>query len=57
MAILNGILKKLNGSAGSLTFKQVNGQTVIHMQNIWKVESTAYLTLTLQMPVELLPML
>ena len=27
MAILNGILKKLNGSAGSLTFKQVNGQT------------------------------
>ena len=22
MAILNGILKKLNGSAGSLTFKQ-----------------------------------
>ena len=29
MAILNGILKKLNGSAGSLTFKQVNGQTVV----------------------------
>ena len=29
MAILDGILKKLNGSAGSLTFKQVNGQTVV----------------------------
>ena len=29
MAILNGILKKLNGSAGSLTFKQVGGQTVV----------------------------
>ena len=29
MAVLNGILKKLNGSAGSLTFKQVNGQTVV----------------------------
>lgn len=29
MAILNGILRKLNGSAGSLTFKQVNGQTVV----------------------------
>ena len=29
MAILNGILKKLNGSAGSLTFKQVNGQTIV----------------------------
>ena len=29
MAILNGILKRLNGSAGSLTFKQVNGQTVV----------------------------
>ena len=29
MEILNGILKKLNGSAGSLTFKQVNGQTVV----------------------------
>ena len=29
MAILNGILKKLNGSASSLTFKQVNGQTIV----------------------------
>ena len=29
MAILNGILKKLNGSAGILTLKQVNGQTVV----------------------------
>ena len=29
MAILNGILKKLNGSAGSLTFKQYAGQTVV----------------------------
>ena len=29
MAILSGILSKLNGSAGSLTFKQVNGQTVV----------------------------
>ena len=29
MAILNGILSKLNGSAGSLTFKQVNGKTVV----------------------------
>ena len=29
MATLEGILKKLKGSAGSLTFKQVNGQTVV----------------------------
>ena len=29
MAILNGILSKLNGSAGSLTFKQVDGKTVV----------------------------
>ena len=29
MAFLNGILSKLNGSAGSLTFKQVNGKTVV----------------------------
>ena len=29
MAILNGILKKLNGSAGSLTFKQMGGKTVV----------------------------
>ena len=29
MATLEGIPKKLKGSAGSLTFKQVNGQTVV----------------------------
>ena len=29
MAILNGILKKINSSADSITFKQVNGQTVV----------------------------
>ena len=29
MAILNGIISKLNGSAGQLTFKRVNGQTVV----------------------------
>ena len=29
MAILNGIIKKLNGSAGQLTFKQVKGQTIV----------------------------
>ena len=29
MAILNGILKKLNGSAGQLTFKTVNGRTIV----------------------------
>ena len=29
MATLNGIWKKLKGSVGSLTFKQVNGQTVV----------------------------
>lgn len=29
MAILNGILKKLNGSAGSLTFKQMGSKTVV----------------------------
>lgn len=29
MAILNGIIKKMSGSAGQLTFKTVNGQTVV----------------------------
>ena len=29
MAILKGILSKLNGSAGSLTFKQVDGKIVV----------------------------
>ena len=29
MAILNGILKHLNGSAGQLTFKTVNGRTIV----------------------------
>ena len=29
MAFLKGILSKLNGSAGSLTFKQVNGKTLV----------------------------
>lgn len=29
MAILNGIISKLNGSAGNLTFKHLNGQTVV----------------------------
>lgn len=29
MAILNGLLRKLNGSAGQLTFKTVKGQTIV----------------------------
>lgn len=29
MAILKGIISKMNGSAGSLTFKQTGGQTVV----------------------------
>lgn len=29
MAILKGLIRKLNGSAGDFTFKQVNGQTVV----------------------------
>ena len=29
MAILNGILKKLSGSVGNLTFARLNGQTVV----------------------------
>ena len=29
MGILNGIISKINGSAGNLTFKNLNGQTVI----------------------------
>ena len=29
MGILNGIISKINGSAGNLTFKSLNGQTVI----------------------------
>ncbi len=29
MAILNGIIKKMNGSVGSLTFKTVGGRTVV----------------------------
>ena len=32
MAILNGILSKLNGSAGSLTFKQVNRKILVSTQ-------------------------
>ena len=29
MGILNGIISKINGSAGNLTFKNLNGQTVV----------------------------
>ena len=29
MAILNGIVRKMKGSAGQLTFKQVNGMTIV----------------------------
>ena len=29
MAMLNGIIKQMTGSAGQLTFKMVNGQTVV----------------------------
>ena len=29
MAILNGIIRKMKGSAGNLTFKHVNGQTIV----------------------------
>ena len=29
MAILNGIIKKMNGSTGSLTFKTVAGRTIV----------------------------
>ena len=32
MAVLNGILSKLNGSAGSLTFKQMNRKTLVSTQ-------------------------
>lgn len=33
MAILNGIIKKMNGSAGSLTFKTVAGRTIVSEKN------------------------
>ena len=29
MAMLNGMIKKTTGSAGQLTFKMVNGQTMV----------------------------
>ena len=29
MAILNGLIRKMKGSAGQLTFKQVNGMTIV----------------------------
>ena len=29
MAILNGIVSKMKGSAGNLTFKHVNGKTIV----------------------------
>ena len=29
MAILNGLINKMKGSAGQLTFKRLNGQTVV----------------------------
>ena len=29
MAILNGLIRKMNGSAGQFTFKQVNGMTIV----------------------------
>ena len=29
MAILNGLIQKMNGSAGQFTFKSLNGQTVV----------------------------
>ena len=32
MAILKGIISKLNGSAGNLTFKQLGGKTLVSIQ-------------------------
>ena len=32
MAILNGIISKLNGSAGNFTFKQLGGKTLVSIQ-------------------------
>ena len=29
MAILNGLIQKMKGSAGQFTFKSLNGQTVV----------------------------
>ena len=29
MAILKGIIRKMTGSAGQLTFKRLNGQTIV----------------------------
>lgn len=39
MAILNGLIKKMSGSAGQLTFKTVNGRTVVS-EKVTKVRNT-----------------
>ena len=39
MAILNGLIKKMSGSAGQLTFKTVNGRTVVS-EKVTKARNT-----------------
>ena len=33
MAMLKGIISKINGSAGNLTFKQTGGQTIVSLSH------------------------
>ena len=39
MAILKGIIRKMTGSAGQLTFKSLNGQTIVS-EKISNVKNT-----------------
>ena len=39
MAILKGLIRKLNGSAGDFTFKQMNGQTIVS-EKVTNVKNT-----------------
>ena len=43
MAILNGLIQKMNGSAGQFTFKSVNGQTVVSEQPARVVNPRTYM--------------
>ena len=44
MAILKGIIRKMTGSAGQLTFKRLNGQTIVSekVSNVKNTRTTAH---------------
>ena len=42
MAILNGLIQKMKGSAGQLTFKSLNGQTVVSERHAYTNAANSY---------------